>query len=191
VDDAGWTLDVAGDESGYEGEKLVGGTTDVFAHATVVLPATVAAGCVREARDRIKSPATEYKAGHLLRTKNRAVLTWILDPSGPLAGHARVIVVDKTLFLLEKIVTLVMAGVGEVNRSAEAVNRSAAAALYRARLGEADRTAWTSFLLATNDLLRSRQRADGGDPGRRVRPNRGRRGQFDRPGAEPRSTASR
>lgn len=87
--------EIACDESGYEGDRLVGGVTDVFAHAGVDLPAAAAAGCLAELRRRIRSPALEYKANHLLRGKHRGVLLWLFGASGPVLGHAHVHVVDK------------------------------------------------------------------------------------------------
>jgi hypothetical protein len=81
--------EIACDESGYEGEKLVGGETDVFAHASVLLAAAEAAGCIAELRRRIRSPAQEYKANHLLREKHRPVLLWLLGADGPIRGRAR------------------------------------------------------------------------------------------------------
>jgi len=60
-------MEIACDESGSEGEKLVGGVTAVFAHAGVRLSHEEAATCVRSLREMIKSPAVEYKANHLLR----------------------------------------------------------------------------------------------------------------------------
>ncbi len=83
-------LEVACDESGYEGEKLVGGTTDVFAHAAVRLDIATADECIRELRDRIRSPATQYKANHVLREKHRPTLLWLIGPDGPLHGNSRV-----------------------------------------------------------------------------------------------------
>ncbi|UOX92375.1 hypothetical protein MUY14_17780 [Amycolatopsis sp. FBCC-B4732] len=55
-------VEIACDESGSEGENLLGGETDVFAHAGVRLSPEAAAACVREIRARIGSPAEEYKA---------------------------------------------------------------------------------------------------------------------------------
>jgi len=63
-------LEVGCDESGSDGENLTGGNTDVFAHGSVLLPVGTAAGHLREIRDRIRSPAEEYKANHLLREKH-------------------------------------------------------------------------------------------------------------------------
>jgi hypothetical protein len=65
--------EIACDESGYEGEKLIDTTTDVFAHAGVGLDAAAAGAVLRELRTRIRSAAKQYKAGHL-REKNRAAL---------------------------------------------------------------------------------------------------------------------
>ncbi|USX55925.1 NAD-dependent protein deacetylase of SIR2 family [Lentzea sp. HUAS12] len=96
-------MEIACDESGSEGEKLVGGVTAVFAHAAVRFSHSDAAACVESLRDMIKSPAQEYKANHLLRTKNRWALLWFLGPDGPLAGRARVQLVDKRRFLASRV----------------------------------------------------------------------------------------
>src|SRR5215211_593808 len=91
-------LQIACDESGYEGEKLIGATTDVFAHASVHLPIEAATGFVQELRARILSPASEYKATHLLREKHREVLRWFLGPQGPVHGRAHVFLIDKSFY---------------------------------------------------------------------------------------------
>lgn len=96
-------LEIACDESGSEGEKLVGGVTAVFAHAGVRLSHTAAQECVTTLREMIKSPALEYKANHLLRQKNRAVLLWFLGPDGPLPGNAHVQLVDKRRLLAAEV----------------------------------------------------------------------------------------
>jgi hypothetical protein len=57
--------EIAADGSSYEGQRLIGATTDVFAHGSVDSSADVAAGCMSELRRRIQSPATEYKVTHL------------------------------------------------------------------------------------------------------------------------------
>jgi len=96
-------MEIACDESGSEGEKLVGGVTAVFAHAAVRFSHEDAAACVESLREMIKSPALEYKANHLLRQKNRWVLLWFLGPDGPLVGRARVQLVDKRRFLASRV----------------------------------------------------------------------------------------
>lgn len=100
-------LEIACDESGSEGEKLIGGETDVFAHAGVRLSVGEAADCLLELRRRIRSPAVEYKANHLLRQKHRRVLEWFLGERGPVHGKAHVYLVDKKLLLANRLRELV------------------------------------------------------------------------------------
>jgi hypothetical protein len=89
--------EIACDESGYEGEKLIGSTTRLFAHASVQLaePAAILA----ELRARIRSPATEYKANHLLRPQHRETLRWFLSETGPVHGRGHVFLLDKPAFV--------------------------------------------------------------------------------------------
>ncbi|RSN47546.1 NAD-dependent protein deacetylase of SIR2 family [Amycolatopsis sp. WAC 04197] len=96
-------LEIACDESGSEGEKLIGGRTGVFAHAGVRLSLEEATACLVELRRRIRSPAVEYKANHLLRTKHRRVLEWFLGPRGPVHGRAQVYLVDKKRLLANEL----------------------------------------------------------------------------------------
>jgi hypothetical protein len=96
-DKDGRMREIACDESGYEGERLIGSTTRLFAHASVCVPD--AAAILTELRARIKSPATQYKAGHLLREKHRPVLRWFLGPDGPVIGRGHVFLLDKAEFV--------------------------------------------------------------------------------------------
>jgi hypothetical protein len=89
--------EIACDESGYEGEKLIGSTTRLFAHASVRIPDPAAV--LTELRERIRSPATQYKANHLLREKHRPVLRWFLGPTGPVIGRGHVFLLDKAEFV--------------------------------------------------------------------------------------------
>jgi hypothetical protein len=134
-------VDIACDESGYEGEKLIGGVTDVFAHAAVRLDEESAARCIKELRERIRSPATEYKANHVLRSKHRPVLIWLLGPSGPLLGQARVQLVDKAFFLVSRLVEQT----GIDANSLYAAGRSTGG------------PEWDAFLAAANTLLRTKE----------------------------------
>jgi hypothetical protein len=144
-------LEIACDESGAEGEKLVGGVTDVFAHASVALDPVAAGACVRELREWIRSPATEYKANHLLREKHRDALLWLLGPSGPIRGHAVVLLVDKTLFLVRRMVELLAVD-----------TPGAAELLHRRGPREVGAERWAAFLASFNDLARPRNRNGGG-----------------------------
>ncbi|WP_246562366.1 hypothetical protein [Streptomyces roseirectus] len=135
-------VEIACDESGADGENLVGGNTLFFAHASVDLPVDIAAAHLVEIRARIRSPATEYKANHLLREKHRAVLEWLL---GALCGRAHVELVHKESFLVGRVVE-VLGG-----------DLSDAEALLREKAGAQP---WGVFLRAANRLLRVRADVD-------------------------------
>jgi hypothetical protein len=143
-------VEIACDESGSEGEKLVGGNTEVFAHASVAIELDEASACVAELRRRIRSPAVEYKANHLLREKNRAALVWTLGPSGPIHRRARVYLVEKTHFLVRAIFDHAAPG-----NSTETSSKLAHALCQDAPalVGRAD---WHAFLEWSNQLLWAR-----------------------------------
>jgi hypothetical protein len=146
-------LEIACDESGYEGEKLIDTTTDVFAHAGVRLAAAPAREALAELRRRVRSPATQYKANHLLREKHRPVLVWFLGPAGPLTGQAHVYVLDKVYYLLGKLADLLLADPGGAGLSADGPARALSGELF-ARQPDHD------YLVAANELLRGKERHD-------------------------------
>jgi hypothetical protein len=143
-------VEIACDESGSEGEKLVGGNTEVFAHASVAIELDAARACVAELRRRIRSPAVEYKANHLLREKNRAALVWILGPSGPIHRLARVYLVEKAYFLVRAVFDHVAPG-----NSTETASKIAHRLCQDspALVGRAD---WHAFLEWSNQLMWAR-----------------------------------
>jgi hypothetical protein len=149
---AGRLLEVACDESGSDGENLTSGNTDVFAHAGVHLPLASAAAYVQEIRDRVRSPAEEYKATHLLREKHRSVLQWLLGDTGPLYGHAHVVLVEKSFFVVDRMVDLLLG------------DPAAALVLFRQGPGRFGNGRWRHFLEASNDLMRVRMNGDPAAP---------------------------
>ncbi|MBE8521002.1 DUF3800 domain-containing protein [Amycolatopsis sp. H6(2020)] len=137
-------VEIACDESGSEGENLLGGETDVFAHAGVRMSWPEATACVREIRARIGSPAEEYKANHLLRAKHRAVLEWLLAPDGPLTGRGHVHLTGKTFFAVRAAVSLLAEQ--STDAMARTLHRTGPAAFGAAR--------WQFFLTAFTSVLR-------------------------------------
>ncbi|GIF64847.1 hypothetical protein Ais01nite_28820 [Asanoa ishikariensis] len=135
--------EIACDESGYEGQQLVSSPTTVFAHGSVHLSWAAAAECMAELRARIKSPATEYKANHLLREKHRAVLVWLLGTGGPVHGHAYVQLVDKPRFLVRTLLDQLIDAPDRVDT-----------------LPVTAEPRWRRFLMAGNALLRTREPLD-------------------------------
>jgi len=148
----GRLIEVACDESGSDGENLTSGNTDVFAHASVQLPIESAAEYVQEIRNRIRSPAEEYKANHLLREKHRAVLEWLLGESGPIHGHAHVHLTDKAFFVVDRVLDLLLD------------DTAPALLLFREGRRTFASGQWEDFLRASNHLLRVRINADTGTP---------------------------
>jgi len=136
-------LEIACDESGSEGEKLVGGSTDVFAHASVHLSLDAARECIEMVRVGARSPATECKASVVLRERNRRVLVWLIGPGGPLFGRAHVHLTEKAYRLTAKLVELLGCDV-------------APRQLYDAAPRTLGATNWRRLMGAFNDLMRSR-----------------------------------
>jgi hypothetical protein len=134
--------EIACDESGYEGEKLIDTTKDLFAHASVLIDAEAAASCLAELRRRVKSPAIQYKANHLLRERSRPALEWFLGASSGMPGLGYVYLIDKAYFVVRTLANLFDLDADELYRSGPA------------RFGP-DR--WPVFLAAANDLLRVKE----------------------------------
>jgi hypothetical protein len=143
-------LEIACDESGWEGSNLAAGNSDVIAHASVRLDIDVAAECIRALRGRSRQHSYEYKASHLLRTKGGSDLAGFLGPSGPVHGRARVHLTHKSCFVLGRVLDLFIGG------SVDAA--SLAARLCRAGPDTFGREPWQAFLAATNLVLRADRR---------------------------------
>src|SRR5690625_2351836 len=143
--------EIACDESGSEGDRLVGGNTAVFAHAGVQLSSDAAAACIAEVRARVRSPAVEYKASHLLRGKHRPVLEWLFGPNGPLLSHAHVYLVEKAFVVVLRLVEELTDG---SRRSSAEEAHGVALALYRAGPELLGTEGWHAFLAAAQDVLR-------------------------------------
>lgn len=158
----GQLLEVACDESGSEGENLVDGNTDVYAHAGVRVAAAPAGRALQEIHARIRSPVTEYKANHLLRGKHRAALEWLLGPAGPLYGNAHVHLTDKTFFAVGRVVDL-LTGAG-ADPAAGPCRGGDARAMAVVLLRDGERVfghgRWQCFRVACNDLMRTRNRPE-------------------------------
>jgi hypothetical protein len=154
-------IEVACDESGSEGDNLIGAITDVFAHASVRLTTESATDCIREIRSRIRSPALEYKANHLLREKHRPVLKWLLGPSGPIHGNAHVHLTEKTFFVVGKVIDLLVAETTDAASMGLHQDQQAKAmslTLYREGQRTFGREQWEAFLKSFNDMMRAKNR---------------------------------
>jgi hypothetical protein len=158
-------LEIACDESGWEGTNLAAGNSDVIAHASVRMDLDVAAEYVRELRGRSGPRSYEYKASHLLRAKGGSDVAGFLGPSGPVHGRARVHLTHKSCFVLGRILDLFIGGwvdVTSLGLRPDPRLASLAAGLCRAGPHAFGREPWRAFLAAANVVLRA-------DRSRRVR----------------------
>jgi hypothetical protein len=92
---------VACDESGNDGGNLLGGSTLVLAHASVMIESEEAAEVMARLRKSTRSQAPELKAGVLLRSPNFDHARWFLEhPS--IRQNSFIYVVDKSYMLSTK-----------------------------------------------------------------------------------------
>jgi hypothetical protein len=154
-------LDIACDESGWEGSNLAAGNSDVIAHASVRLDIDVAAECIRALRGQSGQQPHEYKALHLLRAKGESKLAGFLGPSGPVYGRARVHLTHKSCFMLGRVLDLFLGdSVDAASLGLRPDQRlaSLAAGLCRAGRDTFGREPWQAFLAATNVVLHADRR---------------------------------
>lgn len=158
--DGGAAVEIFCDESGSEGEKLIGGTTDVFAHSSVQVDVDAAAACIEEVRVVARSPATEVKASVVLRERNRRVLEWLLGSAGPLHGNAHVYLTEKTFHVVRKLVELLEPELTRAAPGDEPPADRAARHLYREAPRSFGEGPWRLLLGSFNDLLRAKHRGE-------------------------------
>jgi Protein of unknown function (DUF3800) len=152
-------VEIACDESGSEGERLIGGSTDVFAHASLRLDVQSAVACIEHVRVAARSPATEVKASVVLREQNRRVLEWLIGPSGPLYGNAHVHLTEKGFHVVRKVVELL--AIPPEADDPRASTSATAVALYREGPDTIGWTSWQQMLGSFNALMRARNLVDG------------------------------
>jgi hypothetical protein len=151
-------LEIACDESGSEGLKLIAGSTDVFAHASVNIEVAAAEACIARVRVDARSPATEVKASVVLRERNRRVLEWLLGPAGPLYGRARVHLTEKVFRLVLALVDYFAEPGGPATNVSPQGRRALALTLYREGPAALEPAVWRDLLGAFNDVARVRAR---------------------------------
>ena len=155
----GEPYEIACDESGFSGGNLVGpGHSTVFVHASVRLDPGVAASVVGDVRRSIGAKGGEYKSAELMRPRHRPVLRWLLDPSGPLAGAARVHLVDTRFFVLARVVDVLLGSrpvIGSDLPGRDARSRQFALTLYASGAEAYGARQWQDFLTSAANLLRT------------------------------------
>lgn len=150
------------DESGHDGENLVGGSTRVFAYAGLHMELNDAFEIVQYIRKEIRAQGPELKARQVI--KHPRLVDYLYGENGVLVGKAKVYLADKHYVAVGKIVdTLIeeMTHEAGINIYAKGQARSIAVTLYRegpAALGQAG---WNELLSAFTSLMRLKQRKAG------------------------------
>ena len=162
-------VEIVCDESGFSGGNLVGGHAPVFAHASVRIDDATAATVIADLRRRMDGgPPGELKAGTLLRPRHRDLVHDLLGPDGPLAGTARVHLVDTVYFALARLADLLGDG-AEAPRGTDSPGRDPTAR-RAARVLRAHGPAtygphrWRQFLTRAADLMRTNSRSTPREP---------------------------
>jgi len=156
-------VEIVCDESGFSGGNLVGGHAPVFAHASVRIDGATAAGVMAGLRRRMDGgPPGELKAGALLRPRHRDLVRDLLGVDGPLAGTARVHLVDTVYFALARLADLLGEGAeaprGTDSPGRDPAARRAALILYAGGPVTYGADRWRQFLTRAADLMRTNSR---------------------------------
>jgi hypothetical protein len=155
---AGPALEIACDESGWEGSNFAAANSKVIAYASVRLPAEAAEECIRTLRGRSERHRQEYKASHLIRTRDRSELIGFLGPGGPVYGRARVHLTHKSCFIVSRALDVFIGDFADtLSLGLRPDERLAgrAAGLCRSGPDIFGRQRWQAFLAATNAVLRA------------------------------------
>jgi hypothetical protein len=157
----GHALEIACDESGWEGSSFAAARSDVIAHASVRLDTDAAAECIRVLRAQSGQRDYEFKASHLLRTRSRSEVADFLGPPGPVHGRARVHLTHKSCFVLGRVLDLFVGGsvdAASLGLRPDPRLATLARSLCRAGPQTFGLQAWQAFLAASNTVLQVRHR---------------------------------
>ncbi len=116
---------------------------------------------IGEVHRLIGAKGGEYKSAELMRPRHRPVLRWLLDPSGPVAGVARVHLIDTRFFVLARVVDVLLGSgpvIGTDLPGRDARSRQLALTLYRSGPEAYGARRWQEFLTGAANLFRTNNR---------------------------------
>jgi hypothetical protein len=155
-------IEIACDESGFSGGSLVGGHTQVFAHASVQIEASDARELVDSLLQQIGAHGSgEYKAAELLRSRHRPVLKWLLGSTSPIRGNAYVHLTDTRFFVLARVLDVLLGEETVSGTSCPGENartRQMAITLYRSGEQNYGPHRWQEFLTLAANIFRTNNR---------------------------------
>lgn len=143
------------DESGSEGENLMRSSDAVFVHGSVNLTLDQATNFIVMLRALTGARAPELKSTTVLAPRYRPRL---IQAISALEGHANIYFVDKSFFVVAKMIALLPAELGERNGipiHLSGIGPHWAHTLHRDGPAALGRECWAELLRSFNDLIRS------------------------------------
>lgn len=153
--DASGVRTIACDESGSEGENLTMSAHPVFVHGSVSLTLEEAEGLREQMRSAMRAQAPEMKSKTALAPRNRAAL---LDAMKVLEGKANIYFVEKSYFVVGKLLDLLVAEMPTENDfdvAGSGLGRHLADHLHDAGPSAVGEEHWAALLNSYNALIRS------------------------------------
>lgn len=155
---------IACDESASEGENLMTSTHPVFVHGSVNLSLEEALQLRDHMRSAMRAQAPEMKSKTALAPRNRSVL---LDAMRALEGKANIYLVEKSYFVVGKLIDLLIAEMAtdyDVDIAGSGLGRRFAEHLHDAGPTAVGAERWDALLGTYNAVIRSYLREDDEPP---------------------------
>lgn len=162
------TATIACDESGAEGENIMGSRDPVFVHASTSVSLMEAESLLSEVRMSTRTQAPEIKSRTALSKANRRPLLSLLDQIG---DRGNIYLLEKQFFMACKLVnTMVVEPAANLDLDMVRNGRGRMMASVLHELGPSALGAdlWTAVLHAFNDLIRLHARASASPPDPRI-----------------------
>ncbi|MCV9996529.1 DUF3800 domain-containing protein [Paeniglutamicibacter sp. ZC-3] len=148
------------DESGHDGENLMGGTTTVFAHGSVHMEVAEASDLVAYLRKKTRAQGEELKAKTVINS-GRGLLNELYGPGGKLVGKTQIYLVEKTYHAVGKIIDMLIeeeAYKRGVNLYAHGRAKQLAHDLYQYGPRALGPDGWDELVSGFTSMMRSKQR---------------------------------
>lgn len=157
-------LTIACDESGAEGENIMGSRDPVFVHGSTSIPLDEAEAVLLKFRATTKTQAPEIKSRTALRQSNRDALIALLQDVGE---RGNIYLLDKQFFMSAKLVNTLIAEPAAqlgLDMAGGGRGRMLASVLHARGPSSIGLERWNSLLTSFNDLIRLHARVDTSAP---------------------------
>lgn len=155
---------IACDESASEGENLMMSTHPVFVHGSVNLSLEEATELREQMRSAMRAQGSEMKSKTALAPRNRSAL---LDAMNALDGKANIYLVEKSYFVVGKLIDLLIAEMAtdyDVDVAGSGLGRRLAEQLHDVGPSAIGAERWDALLSTYNAVIRSYLRHDDEPP---------------------------